>query len=125
MRNRLRSLQNLGTYLLPAFLLATTGVLLFALLYYPIPSTALLGEARIVTAPNGEYEQTLAETGFAAIAADALRQFQAEQKPQARTLMYRYENGAACDGEQPAIMLRSAPLVEKGDNSDRSVLIRL
>lgn len=125
MRNRLRNLQNFGIYLLPAFLLATTSALLIALLYYPTPLTAFSGEARIVTATEGEYGRTLTETGFAALSADVLRQLQAEQKPQARTLMYQYESGAAYGGEQPAIMLRAAPLFEKGGDSGRSVLTRL
>lgn len=121
MKSWLRSLHNLGIYLLPTFLLMTTGILLIALLYYPAPLTAFSGASRSVTA----YGQAAVDE-FVARSLDALqRPLQMEQQPQARTLMYRYERDAAYRGEQPAVRPWAlAPFENRGD-FNRSALIRL
>lgn len=91
MRDTIRTIHHFSLYLLPASLLATAGILLAALLYYPVPSTAPSSQSRAAMVADHEYWRSHAETLFAAMATDALRQLQEEQSGPVRTLQYWYE----------------------------------
>ena len=123
MRNTIRIIRNFAIYLLPATLLATASALLVALLYYPAPS-ALADESRNTAVAEDRYEHARAETLFATMLADALRQIQAERETQARTLIYRYDY-AAPSAERPARLGVAPPLIGNGGDSGRPILIRL
>ena len=91
MQDIIRTIHHFSLYLLPASLLATAGILLAALLYYPVSSTAPSSTSRAAVVADHEYWRSHAEALFAAMAAEALRQLQEEQSRQVRTLQYRYE----------------------------------
>lgn len=123
MRDLLHSFRQFTIYLLPAFLLATAGVLLVALLCYPTPRTApasTLESRAVIVSPS----QLDAETDalLTAMLVEALSQLQPEPDRQARTLMYhRFESDASM-AEKPVMLRAPLPLIlEK--NSD--TLIRL
>lgn len=119
MRDTIRTIRNFGIYLLPASLLAAAGVLLMALLYYPVPAAAPSSASHAAAIVDHEYWRSHAEALFAAMVADALRQLQEEQEGQARTLQYRYERPLP-SGERPA-----TPLGPNSGAADRPPLIRL
>ena len=124
MRNTIRIFRNFAVYLLPATLLATASALLVALLYYPAPSSALADESRNAGIVADRYDRAHAETLFATMLADALRQIQAEREIQARTLIFRYDY-AAPSAERPARLGVAPPLSGNGGDSGRPILIRL
>lgn len=126
MSDTIRGFRNFRIYLLPAFLLASAGALLVALLYYPTPTAVTVAESQIAGEVAQSDGQTRAETLLAAMLADALREIQSERETQARTLMmYRYEQNSF-SAERPAL-LRIAPPVGQNavSGSSRSGLIQL
>lgn len=124
MRNTICGIRNLGLYLLPVSLLATAGVLLTALLYYPGPATIPDAEPRVAAVVDEEYWRAHAESLFAALLADALSQIQAERETRARTLIYHYERDAS-SAESPAMLRLAPPSIKNGGGSNHAVLIRL
>lgn len=124
MRNTIRIIRNFAIYLLPATLLATASALLVALLYYPAPSSALADESRNAAVADDRYDHVHAETLFATMLADALRQIQAERETQARILIYRYDY-AVPSAERPARLGVAPPSIRNGGDSGRPILIRL
>ncbi|MDS4070276.1 MAG: hypothetical protein RKO24_11720 [Candidatus Competibacter sp.] len=125
MRNTIRIIRNFAIYLLPATLLATASALLVALLYYPAPSSGLADESRNTAVVDDRYERAHAETLFATMLADALRQIQAERETQARTLIYRYDDYAVPSAERPARLGVAPPSIGNGGDSGRPTLTRL
>ncbi|HRY14966.1 MAG: hypothetical protein KDJ31_01285 [Candidatus Competibacteraceae bacterium] len=118
MRNRFDRLGNFGWYLLPASLLTLCGALLIALLYSPV---APVQPTIATSAPvifDEEYWRAHAEEMILLLLADALRQRQAMQETQARTLMYRLPSG-----ETPGA-LQTVPLCLEHD-APRPMVIRL
>lgn len=124
MRDTIHTLRNFAIYLLPASLLATAGALLITLLYYPLSHDAPMAKSRIIAGMDDPHGQADAATLFSAMLADALRQIQVEPEAQARTLMYRYENGVPME-ERPVMLRSTPPMIRHGDGSDHPVLIRL
>ncbi len=123
MRDTIRTLRNLGLYLLPALLLASAGVLLMALLRHPTPPTTPSASASVVD--QDEYWRSHAETLFAAMLAEALRQHQEERGDgHARTLEYRHERFPSLE-EQPATPSALPPSRPDGDIANRPPLIHL
>ena len=89
MRHLFRSIRSLNIYLVPASLLATAGILLLALLYYP--TSTVVSTVRPVSPATAEarwHAQT--DAMFAAMLFDALRQSQIERQTQGQTLMYHF-----------------------------------
>lgn len=107
MRNAIRGIRNFGIYLLPASSLAVAGALLLGLLHYPAPPEIANAQPQTAVAAERQDWQAHADALFAALLADALRQLQAEQEQQVRTLRYQYEDGLP-SGEAP-VMLWIAP----------------
>lgn len=124
MRNTIRGFRNLRIYLLPAFLLATAGVLLMGLLYYPVPSNSAGGEHQAAAVADEAYWRAHAEDLFAILLADALSQLRQEQDGRARTLRYQYEQ-ALPSGECPALSPTTPPFSPGGSATNRSPLIHL
>jgi hypothetical protein len=125
MSDTIRSFRSFGIYLLPVFLLAIAGASLLALLYYPAPLAIAAVESRPTGAVDRGDWQAHAETMFAAMLMDALRELHSEQETQARTLMYRYEQNPF-SAEHPALLRIAPPVIENADGgSSRSGLIRL
>ncbi len=108
MQDIIRAIHHFSLYLLPASLLATAGILLAALLYYPVSSTAPSSTSRAAVVADHEYWRSHAEALFAAMAAEALRQLQEEQSRQVRTLQYQYEY---------ALPLAKRPTLPRHDSS--------
>ncbi len=104
MRRLFHSIRNLNVYLMPVSLLATAGTLLLALLYYPPTPTPTF---RPDSPAAEERWRAHADTLFAAMLLDALRQLQAERQPQGQNLMYRFELDSFSH-EQP--VTRRAPV---------------
>ncbi|MDS4031304.1 MAG: hypothetical protein RKO66_14710 [Candidatus Contendobacter sp.] len=125
MRDTIRILRNLGLYLLPAFLLATTGALLMVLLR-PLPSAVPSNPSHTaVIMDQDEYWRSHAETLFAAMMAEALRQYWEErQDNHARTLEYRYERFLPLE-EQPTTPSATPPSGPDGGVANRPPLIHL
>ncbi|MDG4551775.1 MAG: hypothetical protein P9F19_10280 [Candidatus Contendobacter sp.] len=123
MRDTIRTFRNFGLYLLPAFLLASAGVLSMALLRQPTPSTAPSASPMVVD--HDAYWRSHAETLFAAMLAEALRQHREEGLDgHARTLEYRYERFLPLE-EQPAIPSAMPPSRPDGGVANRPPLIHL
>ncbi|MCP5127081.1 MAG: hypothetical protein H6973_15960 [Gammaproteobacteria bacterium] len=118
MRNLIDRFGTFGLYLLPASLLTLCGALLTALLYLPVaPVRPVIASPAPILAHEG-YWRAHAEEMFLLLLADALRQSQAMQETQARTLMYRLPSGEMPDA------LQTAPLFIENDAS-RPATIRL
>ena len=126
MSDTIRGFRNFRIYLLPAFLLASAGALLVALLYYPTPTAVTVAKSQSAGEVVAQSDwQAHAETQFAAMLVDALRELRSEQETQARTLMYRHQQNPF-SAEQPAMLQIVPPVGEnaRGD-SNRSGLIQL
>jgi len=122
MRNAIRHIRNFAIYLPPVLLLATAGILLLGLLYYPTPSTPTGGGRQTVMVIEENNWRAHAEDQLAILLADALRQIQEEQNGHARTLMYQYDVPAIeCESFSRAIPL----WIENEGNPGRPVLIRI
>lgn len=125
MRDTIRTLRNFGLYLLPASLLATAGVLLMALLRYPVPSATPNSASHAAEVADHEYWRSHAETLFAAMVADALRQGWEERRDgHARTLEYRYERFLPLE-ERPTMPSTMPPPWPDGGAAGRPLLIHL
>lgn len=122
MYNFIRGFRNFGIYLLPACLIATAGVLLMGLLYYPMPSTRATVESQAL-ADTDDWRKH-AEDMLAILLADALRQIQEEEEGHARTLRYQYEY-ALPSGERPAPPGSGTPCTDSDGKAGRPALIRL
>jgi hypothetical protein len=118
MRNFIDRLGNFGLYLLPASLLTLCGVLLTALIYFPIAPVQSTAAVSVSVISDEEYWRAHAEEMFLLLLADALRQSQAMRETQARTLMYRLPSGEKPDA------LQTAPLFIENAAS-RPAVIRL
>ncbi len=123
MRNLFHSFRQFTIYLLPAFLVATAGVLLAALLYYPAPRTvpAPALESRVVIVNPSRLD---AETDalLTAMLIKVLSQLQPEPELQARTLMYHRFESDMPTAEKPVMLRAPFPLLIEKDND---TLIRL
>lgn len=125
MSNTIRSIRNLAPYLLPTALLATVGILLMGLLYYPVPSTSATHAPQSLAITGQEYRRSHAENMLAAMLADAMRQLHTERQTQTRDLRYPHGESAP-SGELPLGQPWIAPLIiERGGDPNRPVLIRL
>ncbi|MFO1423889.1 MAG: hypothetical protein U1F70_09595 [Candidatus Competibacteraceae bacterium] len=126
MRDMSRTIRHFGLYLLPPSLLVTAGALLMALLSYPTPSVAPGNPSHLAAAVDrDEYWRSHAETLFAAMMAEALRQYRAEREAdQARTLEYRYEHFLPLE-EQPTTPSAMPPSRPNGGVTNRPLLIHL
>jgi hypothetical protein len=125
MRDTIHILRHFGPYLLPASLLATAGVLLMALLRYPDPSAPPSRVSHAAGVADHEYWRSHAETLFAAMVADALRQGWEERRDgHARTLEYRYERFLPLE-ERPTLPLTMPPPWPDGGAANRPLLIQL
>lgn len=125
MRNAIRTIRNLGIYLLPASSLSVAIALLLAFLYYPGPATVANSQIRAdATVEHWEW-QAHADAWFAALLDDALRQLQAEQETRARTLRYQYEDGLS-SGEAPVLLwIAPPPATGPARETGRPTLIHL
>ncbi len=125
MSNMIRSIRSFVPYLLPAALLATAGVLLMGLLYYPNPAAIHAARTpQTVVSMSERYWNAHAEDMLAALLADAVRQLQAERQTQVRVPYYAHERGIFT-GER-STGLRAAPfLIENDNDPGRPILIRL
>ncbi len=119
MHNPIRTIRNFGIYLLPASSLAVATALLLGLLYYPTPATFSSTQPQTVPTVEQPDWQARSDALFAALLADALRQLQAEQENQARTLRYQYEQDYL-SGEAPVTLMPGVDC-----EADRPALIRL
>lgn len=116
----IRNTQNFIPYLLPAALLATAGILLMGLLYYPNPSVHTDRSPQTTMSMSGYHWRTQTD----ALIADALRQLQAEQQTQVHIPRYWHERSIL--PEEQSGGLRAAPLIIENDGrSGHPVLIRL
>ena len=122
MRNTIRRIRNFVIYLPPVLLLATAGILLLGLLYYPTPSTPTDGGRQIVVVTDENHWRIPAEDLLAILLADALRQLQEEQNGHARTLMYQYDSPST---ERRPFSRAIPPWIENGGNPSHPVLIRI
>ena len=120
MRNMIRRIRNFVIYLPPVLLLATAGILLLGLLYYPTPSTPTDGGRQIVVVTDENHWRIPAEDLLAILLADALRQLQEEQNGHARTLMYQYDRPSI---ERRPFSRAIPPWIENGGNPSHPVLI--
>ena len=120
MRNTIRRIRNFVIYLPPVLLLATAGILLLGLLYYPTPSTPTDGGRQIVVVTDENHWRIPAEDLLAILLADALRQLQEEQNGHARTLMYQYDSPST---ERRPFSRAIPPWIENGGNPSHPVLI--
>lgn len=119
MRNLLDRLGNFGFYLLPASLLALCGALLIALLYSPVaPIQPTIATSSAPVISDEEYWRAHAEEMILLLLADVLRQSQAMQETQARTLMYRLPSG-----ETPGALQTAPLLIENAEL--RPTIVRL
>ena len=119
MHDTIRTIRSLGIYLLPASSLAVAVALLLGLLYYPTPIAFSNNPPQTVPTAEQPDWQAHADALFAALLADALRQLQAEQENQARTLRYQYEQDYS-SGEAPVTLMPDMDC-----EADRPALIRL
>ena len=111
MRNPIRRIRNFAIYLPPVLLLATAGILLLGLLYYPTPSTpAGGGRQTSMVMDENHWCAHADELSAILLAEDALRQMQKEQEGYVRTLTFSR---------------LIPPQVENGRNSNRPALIRM
>jgi hypothetical protein len=124
MRNMIRGCWNFKLYLPPVLLLATAGALLMGLLYYPAPSTHGAGDRQALVVTDKNHGRMHAESLFAILLADALRQLQKGQDGWARDLRYPHEY-ALPSGEWPATLPITPPSIENGRVPTRSLLIHL
>jgi hypothetical protein len=120
MRNTICRIRNFVIYLPPVLLLATAGILLLGLLYYPTPSTPTDGGRQIVVVTDENHWRIPAEDLLAILLADALRQLQEEQNGHARTLMYQYDSPST---ERRPFSRAIPPWIENGRNPSHPVLI--
>ena len=90
MRHLFRNIRSLNIYLVPTSLLATAGILLLALLYYPAPAGVPAVQPDNPATAEARW-RAHADAMLAAMLLDALRQIQTERQTQGQTLMYRFE----------------------------------
>lgn len=95
MRNTIHYIRNFAIYLPPVLLLATAGILLLGLLYYPTPSISTSGGHQTVMVMDESHWRAHTEDLLAILLTDTLRQLQEERNGHARTLRYRYDRPAA------------------------------
>ena len=124
MRHTIRRIRNFAIYLPPVLLLATAGILLLGLLYYPTPSSSTTGGRQAIMVMDENHWRVPTEDLVAILLADALRQMQAEQETRTRTLIYQYETNAH-RAEEPALLRIAPPVIINGHTADRPVLISL
>lgn len=125
MHNPIRIIRSFGIYLLPASSLAVATVLLLGLLYYPTPVTVSSTQPQAIATTEHPDWRSHADALFAALLADALRQLQAEQETQVRTLRYQYEQDHS-SGESPVTLWMTSPPATGADcEVDRPALIQL
>ena len=122
MRNTICRIRNFVIYLPPVLLLATAGILLLGLLYYPTPWTPTDGGRQIVVVTDENHWRIPAEDLLAILLADALRQLQEEQNGHARTLMYQYDRPA---GERQPFSGVIPLWIENGGDPGHPLLIRI
>lgn len=118
MRNIYDYIGDFSLYLLPAALLTLCGALLTVLLYSPAAPVQPTVAVSTPVISDGEHWRAHAKEMFLLLLADALRQSQAMQEIQARTLMYRLPSGETPDA------LQTAPLLIEHDDP-RPIITRL
>ncbi|MCB1776115.1 MAG: hypothetical protein KDI50_01650 [Candidatus Competibacteraceae bacterium] len=118
MRNFFDYLGNFGFYLLPVSLLTLCSALLIALFYSPVAPIQPTTATAVPAISAEEYWRAHTEEMIFLLLSDALRQAQAMQETQARTLMYHRPFR-----ETPSA-LQTAPLLFKHD-APRPMVIRL